>query len=59
MSEEGALVGIGVNQVRVFRDGYTPVVENVTTDSDLTKTYRLVPSPADQEPTRSHPPAWL
>ena len=45
MSEDGALVGIGVNQVRVFRDGFTPVVENVTTDADLTRTYRLAPSP--------------
>ncbi len=45
LGEDGALVGIGVNQVCVSQDGYTPVVENVTTDSDLTKTYRLVPSP--------------
>jgi len=45
MSEDGALVGIGVNQIRVFRDGYTPVVENVTTENDLTRTYRLAPSP--------------
>ena len=45
LGEDGALVGIGVNQVRVSRDGFTPVVENVTTDTDLTKTYRLAPSP--------------
>jgi len=45
MSDDGALVGIGVNQVRVFRDGYASVVENVTTDRDLTKNYRLAPSP--------------
>ncbi len=44
MSGDGALVGIGVNQVRVFRDGFTPVVENVTTDTDLTRTYRLAPT---------------
>ena len=45
LGKDGALVGIGVNQVRVSRDGFTPVVENVTTDTDLTRTYRLVPSP--------------
>ncbi len=45
MGDDGALVGIGVNQVRVFRDGFTPIVENVTTDRDLTRTYRLAPTP--------------